>query len=84
MRISKGVIIIENYKNIFEAIEKSNINIMSLVIISLVLIGMIFIGTSVFNHNTTKLSSRLGPLYFGGAIILLAAFLAAYNGYIPW
>ena len=84
MRVFKGVIIIENYINIFEAIEKSNINIMSLVIISLVLIGMIFIGTSVFNHNTTKLSSRLGPLYFGGAIILLAAFIAAYNGYIPW
>lgn len=84
MRVSKGVIIIENYINIFETIEKSNINIMSLVIISLVLIGMIFIGTSVFKHNTTQLSSRLGPLYFGGAIILLAAFIAAYNGYIPW
>lgn len=74
----------ENYINFFETIEKSNISIISLVIVSLILIGMIFIGSSLFNHKTTKLSSRLGPVYFGGAIIVLAAFLAAYNGYIPW
>lgn len=69
---------------IFEMFEKANLNLPLLFIGFLLIAGLILIGSSALKINPTKLSERLVPLYSGGFLIIVAAFVAAFKGYIPW
>lgn len=66
-----------------DTFDKADLSLMGTIIIFSIIIGMIFIGMGVFNLKNPS-SSRLGKVYFGAFIMIVVAFLSAYNGYIPW
>lgn len=66
-----------------EVLIESNLNLIAVFIILLIIIGTIIIGIGIFNHRSSSIS-RLGKVYLGSFIVITAAFLSTYLGYMPW